>query len=52
MMGSSLTLQETLVYLERWSDTFCVRKTPTTESTTDPFQGEKRLSPENIARCA
>lgn len=32
-------------YLERWSETFWVRKTPITESTTEPFHREKRLSP-------
>ena len=32
-------------YLERWSETFCVRNTPITESTTDPFHCEKRRSP-------
>lgn len=34
-----------LFYLERWSETFWVRKTPTTESTTEPFHLVKRLSP-------
>ena len=33
------------LYQERWSVTFWVRKTPTTESTTDPFHRENRLSP-------
>lgn len=43
--GKQKIVVSSLAYLERWSETFCVRKTPTTESTTDPFQGENRLSP-------
>lgn len=40
-----ILLNRIRTYLDKRSETFCVRKTPTTESTTDPFHFEKRRFP-------